>query len=297
AHMAGWLWDYLQKQSDRASGIRLAVIGLFSFAITFINPSGWHLWSTSTGYYGNRFLVDSTIEYLSPNFHNWSTWPFMLMLAICLMGIGFKARLQTHDAFLLAGWTMLSLYSARNIPLFAIVTAPYAATVIQTILPSSSMLQKIEASINSVERSHKGILLPLIAVGFLILTSISQRGLNPANQFDPDKFPVHAVDWLESNPQEGKMFNNFIWGGYMLYRMFPQELVFIDGQTDFYGEAFTREYAQVVKLEDGWEGVLAKYDVSWVIIETDRSLVPALQSKLDWRIVYQDHTATILHKP
>ena len=117
------------------------------------------------------------------------------------------------------------------------------------------------------------------------------------NAFAPGKFPVHAVDWLEANPQEGKMFNNFIWGGYLLYRMFPQELVFIDGQTDFYGEAFSREYAQVVRLEDGWEGILVKYDVSWTIVETSQPLVSALQSELDWKVVYHDDTATILHEP
>lgn len=297
AHVAGWTWDTLHKQVDRGQGIRLAMIGFSSFAVTFINPSGWHLWSTSTGYYGNEFLVNSTIEYLSPNFHNWSTWPFLLMLVICLLGIGLKPRLQTHEAFLLAGWTALSLYSARNIPLFAIITAPYVATVIQSNLPSSSILQKFETTINNVEKNHKGIVLPILAVILLLKTSASQIGYNPANKFDPDKFPVHAVDWLESNPQEGKMFNNFIWGGYLLYRLFPQELVFIDGQTDFYGETFTREYAQVMKLEDGWENVLNKYDVSWVIVESHRSLIPSLQSDLDWQIVYQDDTTTILHKP
>jgi hypothetical protein len=297
AHMAGWLWDHLHKQAERSEGIRLASIGLSSFAITFINPSGWHLWGTSAGYYGNPFLVNSTIEYLSPNFHNWSTWPFLVMLAFCLLAVGFKIRFQTYEAFLLAGWAILSLYSARNIPLFAIVTAPYVATIIQSILPFQNVLKKVETSIDGVERKHKGLLLPLLTVGFLILNSASHQGLNPANQFDLHKFPVQAVDWLEDNPQEGKMFNNFIWGGYLLYRMFPEELVFIDGQTDFYGESFTREYAQVVKLEDGWQEILVKYDVSWVIVESSRPLVPALQDELHWKIVYQDDTATILHKP
>ncbi|HEY5731002.1 MAG TPA: hypothetical protein VIS72_13185, partial [Anaerolineales bacterium] len=212
-------------------------------------------------------------------------------------GIGFKTRLQTYEAFLLAGWTALSLYSARNIPLFAIVTAPYLADIIKTMLPSSSFLIRMELTITKMERNHKGILLPLLAIGFLVANSIFQKGLNPANGFDPNKFPVHAVDWLDSNPQEGRMFNNFIWGGYLLYRMFPQELVFIDGQTDFYGESFTREYAQVVRLEDGWEDVLIKYDVAWVIVESERPLINTLHSELNWKIVYRDNTATIIRKP
>lgn len=297
AHLAGWVWEYLHKQSDRAEGFRLAVIGISSFAVTLINPVGWELWPTSTGYYGNEFLVNSTVEYLSPNFHNWSTWPFLVLLAICLVGLGFRAKLQTYEAFLLVGWTILSLYSARNIPLFAIVSAPYAASILQSILPPSILLQRIETTIDNVERNHKGILLPVLAVILLFSNAASGKGLNSANTFDPGKFPVDAVDWLEENPQGGEMFNNFIWGGYLLYRMFPHELVFIDGQTDFYGEALSREHSQVVRLEEGWEDILAKYNVAWVIVETSRPLVSALRDELSWRIVYQDETATILHEP
>jgi hypothetical protein len=297
AHMAGWTWDYLHKRSDRSHGLRLIIIGLLSLAITLINPAGWDLWRTSGGYYGNEFLVNSTVEYLSPNFHNWSTWPFLIMLAICMLGLGIRVKLKTYEAFLLVGWMMLSLYSARNIPLFAIITAPYVATIIQTILSPVNFLQKIETPLNRVEGNQKGIILPLLAVVLLVSNAMSYKGLNAANTFDPDKFPEHAVDWLEENPQEGEMFNNFIWGGYLLYRLFPRDLVFIDGQTDFYGEAFSREYAQVMRLENGWEGILIKYNVSWVIVETSRPLVSALQSDLNWRVVYQDSTATILQKP
>jgi len=297
AHLTGWAWDYMHGESDRKDGIRLGIIGLSSLAVTFINPVGWDLWSTSAGYYGNQFLVNSTVEYLSPNFHNWSTWPFLIMLAVCLVGIGLNVKLKTYEAFLLAGWTMLSLYSARNIPLFAIITAPYVGTIIQTILPQPRILQRIENAINSVEKNHRGIILPILAVAFLASTFVSQKGVNTANTFDPDKFPVRAVDWLKTNPQEGKMFNNFIWGGYILYRMFPQELVFIDGQTDFYGETLTREYAQVTSLDEGWQEILKRNNVSWVIIQSDKPLIPALQSELNWKVVYQDNTATILHKP
>lgn len=297
AHLAGWVWDYLHKKSDSTHGLRLVFIGLSSFAVTFINPVGWDLWRTSTGYYGNEFLVNSTVEYLSPNFHNWSTWPFLIMLTIHLLGLGFRVRLQTYEAFMLVGWTVLSLYSARNIPLFAIATAPYAATILQTILPSSNIIDKFETVISRVEGNQRGFLLPLIAVTLLASNVVPLTGSTPANEFDPGKFPVHAVDWLEENPQEGEMFNNFIWGGYLLYRLFPRDLVFIDGQTDFYGEALSREHSRVVRLEEGWEDILARYNVSWVIIETSRPLISALQDELGWRIVYQDGTTTILHKP
>jgi hypothetical protein len=297
AHMASWAWDFLQKQSTLEAAHKLSLIGVASFAVTFINPAGWRLWNTSVGYFGSQFLLDQTIEYQSPNFHNWSTWPFLAMLGLSIFALGLTGRLRTHERLLLAGWTLLSLYSARNIPLFAIITAPYLGQLVQSGIERPAVLNRVDQIITGVEENLRGFFYPLVAI--LVLTSVAMHQAQPtyANQFNPKRFPVKAIDWMEANPQSGRMFNNFIWGGYILYRMWPEQLVFIDGQTDFYGEALAREYVQVMSLQDGWEDVLEKYKVTWVIVQTDKPLVRALHEQLHWKLVYQDDTASILHKP
>ncbi len=93
------------------------------------------------------------------------------------------------------------------------------------------------------------------------------------------------------------MFNHFDWGGYLLYQMWPEKTVFIDGQTDFYGEALTHEYEQMIRLEDGWQDRFQKYNVSWAIIPPDQPLARGLRDEMKWMIVYQDDTAVILHEP
>ncbi|HAV76766.1 MAG TPA: hypothetical protein DCX53_05360, partial [Anaerolineae bacterium] len=127
AYFAGWLWGLLNKDDTKSSGVRLGVIGITSLAATFINPAGWRLWDTSVGYFGSRFLVDKTLEYQSPDFHISSTLPFLAMLVLYFMMFGFGGKLRMREAFLVAGWGALSLYNARNIPIFAIVTAPLLA--------------------------------------------------------------------------------------------------------------------------------------------------------------------------
>ena len=297
AHMAGWVWDLLQKQSTIQAGWHLFIIGIASFVVTLINPAGWHLWGTSVGYFGSQFLIDQTVEYKSPNFHNWSTWSFLAMLGLSLIMLSFRGRLRTHEALLLAGWTAMSLYSARNIPLFAIITAPYLAQLIHPVIEEASMLRRLDQTITSVEKNLRGTFYPALATILLIGASIVPGQSNNINDFDPNRFPVSAVDWLHAHPQDGKMFNNFIWGGYLLYRLWPQQLVFIDGQTDFYGEALSREYIQVSLLQTGWENILKKHEVSWVIVQSDKPLVNGLREQLRWEIIYRDDTATILRKP
>ncbi len=56
------------------------------------------------------------------------------------------------------------------------------------------------------------------------------------------------------------MFNNFIWGGYLLHE-WPEQRVFIDGGTDHYGEKLFNEYIQVWNLEPGWRDVLKRWDI------------------------------------
>jgi len=289
AFFAGWVWDFILKNETKSTGIKLGIIGISSLLATLINPVGWRLWDTSVGYFGSRFLVDRTIEYQSPNFHISNTWPFLIMLIVFFLAHGLKGKLRMHETFLLVGWSVLSLYNARNIPIFAIVTAPYLGQLIQENIKEIQIINQIEQNLVKIESGLKGYVFNYVAI--ILITMIALK--NPSNKFNPYAFPVDATNWLETNPQDGKMYNFFTWGGYLLYRLWPEQQVFIDGQTDFYGEALSIEYVQVESLQPGWENVLAKYNVSWVITQSGQPLEGALLAN-DWVLIYQDKTAVIL---
>lgn len=294
-HVAGWFWEYLHKQATLEKLTRLSLVGGLSISATFINPVGWKLWDLSVGYLGNRYLVDHTVEYQSPNFHQPGTWPFLLLMVLGILALGLGGRMRAHQVILFAGWSAMSLYSARNIPLFVIVTTPYIGLASQAVFGPSSLITRFENKIFNAENNLKGSLLFSIA---LILITIAFPPLPPsANRFNEGRFPVEAAAWLQNHPQGGEMFNHFDWGGYLLYQMWPEKTVFIDGQTDFYGEALTREYEQVIRLEDGWQDRFQKYNVSWAIIPPDQPLARGLRDEMKWMIVYQDDTAVILHEP
>ena len=82
-------------------------------------------------------------------------------------------------------------------------------------------------------------------------------------------------------------------GGYLLYRSWPERTVFIDGQTDFYGEELTREYEKVITLTDGWQEVLQDYQIKWVIMPAGSVLGSALTDNDVWEKGYSDTTTEI----
>jgi hypothetical protein len=297
AYAAEWLWEFLHNRVNKESDYTLVTIGILSFAVTFINPSGLLLWAKSVGYIGNKYLVDHTIEYMTPDFHIAATWPFLIALAYFIFSLGGGAKLKLRESILLAGWSIMALYSARNIPLFAIITAPILGRLVQSTAQKIPLFVRQEKNLSGIENQLRGIFLPAISVLLIALAFTRDVKLDSAqlgNHYNPTAFPVSAVNWLEKNPQKGNVFNHFTWGGYLLYREWPRYTVFIDGQTDFYGEDLTREYERLISISEGWEIVLQKYNIEWVIIESNSSLAKEL--KQQWTVLYEDDTAIILHK-
>lgn len=308
----GTAWDALSKTSVNKSvpadfWRSYFLGGITSFAVTLINPSGPGLWMTSVGYLGNQYLVDRTIEYQSPNFHDVKFWPFLILIGILVIMLGFSKRKPTSAGLVnTTAWMMMGLYSARNIPLFAIVSAPLLAKAFEDWMKNSSLkvklfdrLKETDKKFRELHKQLKGYFWPLISV--IIAVAVLSIGINidldrKGYGFDPEVFPVEAVDWLEENPQEGEMFNYFSWGGYLLYRLWPEEQVFIDAQTDFYGENLTRQYADVIFTEDGWQNVLEEYSVTWAILPVNEPYVDAFKSELGWDAIYMDDTAVILRR-
>ncbi|BAJ63185.1 hypothetical protein [Anaerolinea thermophila] len=275
-------------------------VGGLSLIASLLNPSGVDLWKTSVGYVRNAYLVGHTAEYLSPDFHTPGAFPFLLMVLGILGVWGISHQKPRVDEVLLVSlWIAMALYSARNIPLFAVVSAPVLAKSIHTAfqewaesVPWFKKLRDLDLRMHAVDSKAGGWVTFLLIVVFMAWTA--RAGLIPA-RFQSEVFPVRAMDWLEAHPQEGNVFNYFPWGGYILYRAFPDIRVFIDGQTDFYGEALTREYEQVITLQDGWKDVLDKYRVQWALMPESSMLSKALERELNWEVVYRDQVSVILH--
>ena len=266
----GVVWDFLRQKRDEREALpehfwrNFLLGGATSFLVSFINPSGIDLWKTSVGYVGTKYLVNITNEYQSPDFHLSATWPFLLFILLLIIVLAYsKKKTDSSHLFTSAAWAVMSLYSARNIPLFAITAAPLLAERLDDLLANVSVRFKIAQRFTDIDKNlqkmdlqFKGWVWPALCliitvIGFFMgLTfDVDHEGYS----FKPDVFPVEAVNWLEQNPQEGNVFNYFPWGGYLLYRDWPDTPVFIDGQTDFYGEALSRKYMQVLNAEEGWE--------------------------------------------
>jgi len=295
AYMAGWCWDFLfdRKNTNPRIIYNLARISVLSFIASLLNPFGLRTWTTILSYLGNDYLMSTINETKPPDFTNPLFFiEFSLIITSILVFALKKGDLQSGRAFLFAGFTALAMTSGRNIHLFGVV-APFVLAGPAVTALDSTIQRKITSIIAKIEGRLKGFVWPvIIMITFwlaLILGKIGDRYF-----IDPILFPVEAVDWLEINPQSGRMFNNFNWGGYIVWRLWPEQKDFIDSQSDLTGEV-SRLYLNAQKLTPGWEQVFVQYNIEWVIMPVGSILSQEL-AESGWKTIYQDTTAIILRK-
>jgi hypothetical protein len=104
------------------------------------------------------------------------------------------------------------------------------------------------------------------------------------------------VSYLDKNRPEGKMFNEYALGGYLLYALKQPPKVFIDGRTDMYGVQILSDYNSVKFSSSEREKLLEQYYVDWGFFEKDSELVAALKESESWQLIYTNDYYAVLTK-
>ena len=296
AYLAGWLLDLWRKAASRADGTRLFIVGLTSGLASLLTPDIWHNWDAVLNN-RSRYVLSRTAETMPLRLTTLGTWPFLalLMLAIMLL-LYLRMRVPAAHLFLLGGLAALSIAIVRNIPFFAIAAAPILSEWAAQALTGLRTWRRVEDRFAEIDAALQAglwsALVVLIAVG--IFAYRDARTHASTFRFRQDLFPVQAADWVDQHPQSGRMFNDFNWGGYLLYRLWPRQQVFIDSQSDFYGEALTKQAAEIAAGAPGWDADLVEYDISWILVPRTSGLAQAAAASSAWQIEYQDDVAIIL---
>jgi hypothetical protein len=189
----------------------------------------------------------------------------------------------------------MALSSVRHIPLLAIIALPIILRQGEALLYENKgafteFLKKRSDVLASVDKTAAGYVWPV--VGILIVVFFAATG-KLEYTFDARKKPVAAVEFLRREPIQGNMFNDDEFGDYIIYAAWPDYRVFFDGRSDMYGEERLKEYFKVVTLETGWETVLEKYNINWIIYNSKSILSRVLIKDKRWRLIYSDKVATI----
>jgi hypothetical protein len=301
--------DVLQSIRAGKRARTLALIGFLSALATFLNPYGWKLHLHIYGYLSNRFLMNHIDEFQSPNFHGVAQKCFAGLLLLTLVALALKKRetgAVRASQFLVLLFAIYSgLYASRNIPvsslLLILVIAPWLSDATKRFgerftskfARPKPFLQRMQA----IDRSLRGHLWPIAAVALACWIAAHSGKLGATQlmdaHFDTKRFPVAAVNYIENNDVLGPILSPDSWGGYLIYRLYPQTKVVLDDRHDLYGEEFLKSYLKMVHVEPGWKDFLEQHQAGCVLVPKDSALTNILLATARWKPVYNDDVAVM----
>lgn len=257
------------------------------------NPNGATMFVYPFETLTSRAMQAYIQEWFSPDFHQIAFQPFAWLWVGTLGAIALTGkRVSLTQTILLVGFGYAALRSARNIPIFALIAAPILADQLRHLIGARANGSR--ALLTRGMRIVNGLILALaiIASGVRIVSVIGYQAA-----VERARFPVAAVDFLQARNARGGVYNAYAWGGYLIWRGYPNLRVFIDGRADVYGDTFIEEvYLKVYRGSADWHALLALYDVRLVLLEPQAPVVAQLERAVEWRRIYVDAQAVIFER-
>lgn len=307
----------VRRAGERARPLLLLFVACV--AVVPLNPSGVRLLTYPFETLSSR-TMQYIIEWLSPDFHQPNAQAFALLLLATFAALALSPkRARPSELLLVAVAAYASLRAWRNIPLFALVAAPllaehawelikrtYAARRDEkTVAPVNEKVaeatdgRSVESSVVNGARSWPSLALNFVALVCLPLGLCGMKLVATTRaqaSVEAEKFPAAAVEYLRAHQTPGALFNAYGFGGYLVWKLYPTRLVFVDGRADVYGDALVEEYLRAEGGEPGWRATLDKFRVGTVMIKPDAALASLLTEDSTWEKVYEDKQAVIFIK-
>ncbi len=263
---------------------KLTLMGGLSIAGLFLNPYTYHLVFYPFNFaFQQRLNVNHVDEWMSLDFHNVRGKILFGMLAATIVLALVRKRRWRLDEL---AFTMLGFYAAvtysRFLFLAAIVVTPMLAKELNFLAPYRREIDKLGLNAALMLAIVLGCILRFPSRDYLLRDTVRA-------------YPVQAMSYLRQFRPQGRVFNDCLWGGYLIWnaRHIP---VFMDSRIDIfeYNGVFA-DYLDAMGGKNTLE-VLDKYRIRYVLYKRESPLAYLLMHNAGWKVDYQDGTTVLLER-
>jgi hypothetical protein len=245
----------------------------------------------------------------------------LLLVLIAFAGdrIASKPKLHLSQILVVLLTAYFGFYSARNLPvssmLLVLIAGPILWTNFVALAEKPRAWRWLRNGVRRVadfsermseqEMELHGQLWPVAAVALAFAICL-QGGILGSHRliyarFDDTKVPAAAITFLQrefhGDPGTDPVFSTDFWGGYLIFRMYPERKVVLDDRHDLYGEGRIRQYMTLTEAAPGWQTVLEQWQIRTVLLPAGSTLANLLRElPQNWHVVYEDQVAVVFEK-
>jgi len=304
------------RKSDLEKNRRTFFFAITTLAIlvTYLNPNGWAAFPMSLHpkyeIFQKGIQEYESVFSLYRNKIRSLNFAFLSLAALFPIILVLRNRKFNLAHFIvLSGFLFMSLKAVRFNTFYAITAVMMLGSECNVLI--NSLLEKRI----SAEKSNrlKKVLVVVMVISSLFFLARGIRFGKPS--FDVARrstVPVRAVDFIEKNKLSGNMFNDYGYGGYISWRLYPQKN-FIDSRT--LNITVMNEYGWVIEAVEKvegiktsneqtklWEAILRHYRINYVfmpLVDVYGMVFPVvleLAERKEWVPVYLDKVNIIFIK-
>jgi hypothetical protein len=257
--------------------------GTFAASVlaTLLNPYGWHIYGIAHELAAQPGVMNKISELQSIPFRDLSDF---LVLGFALAAVAVLAayrKVRGFETLLLVFAILVSFRSQRDVWVVVAVGSAIIAGAFSGSKKAESQLARYTPSLAALAAAL------ILFVGFRAMHIDNTR---LAGLLD-EKMPVKAVAFVQERHLAGPVYNDFGWGGYLMWSM--RMPVSIDGRAAFQGDARIDRSEATWAAKPGWDTDPALASSGIVIGRTDSALVQVLKMDPRFHLAYQDKVATV----
>jgi hypothetical protein len=286
AYSAEALWQH------SAGARQLCLISAVSVLLSGVNPNGFRILHVLL-YYRASSQTRNLLEWAPPRLFSFSEFTVLWLGGAIVMLLAWR-RVRIVDWILFTAFVAAAFSAQRN-TIFVGVIAPIA--IVSYMLPVSYSPWKRALS----------PIVPFVASLLLIGGGMAASWGNAFQLRAAEwRYPSGAADFLLTHHVAGPIFNTYEYGGYLIWRLWPEQRVFIDGRS--LSESLFQDYGRILYNVEEAGGtnaqlLLDRYGIQTIVMNTFEysqglvyRLAPALADprQTEWKLVYDDATAIVL---
>lgn len=276
--------------SGKRQNLKMLTTIIFTSLATLMNPYGFKLILFSLGF-GEQAALSSISEWAPTHLKDfYGAFGLLFILGIASFVLKYK-RIEIVDILIFGLFSYLSIKAIRFTALFSLATAPIIAAnwsyLTSDVFPAftKTNIRKVFTGFISITTlallfTHEVERSPILVSGL---------GQGPA-------FPQKAIEFIKQHRIEGNMYNSYIFGGYLIWGLYPERKVFVDGRAEIYDKGFQDAFISGPSLNRPFE-VVNKYDINYAVIAYLKGGVDPIgdwiASDPKWILIYWDEVARI----
>ena len=297
--IGGWLDNVLGRDipdRSRPNLRALALVLMLSLAVVVLNPNGWQLYTYPLATFRSTAMQSHIAEWFSPDFHKPEYLPLVgMLLALPVLLSLAPRRISVRSVLLLCASTYAALQSIRLIPIFVLIAVP------ELVAQADAWLEARRKAPSAIDARHPRLLRSVsngaLVVAITLFSGMQvRRVIRYQPQVESRVFPSAAVEFLQQQPLTGPLFNDYDWGGYLVWKLYPEQPVFIDGRADLYGNQLMEQFSNAYNLVGNWSETLDRWNIQTVLIPPQSALAAALSTNSRWKVVFRGEQAIVLRR-